>query len=122
MNADNDIFPDVEEEEEDAMDCESDSDSSDSTCEISDYPCPFCHTNFINQEEVFEYMEICSGTDPEPEVLKLICPKCQQTFETSDKIEKHIGIHIMGWIRNFYICLNNFNNQEELIGHMNISP
>ena len=67
MNADNDILPDVEEEEEDAMDCESDSDSLDSTSERSDYPCPFCNTDFINQEEVFEHMEICSGTDPEPD-------------------------------------------------------
>ena len=56
-----DNLPDVEEcdseQEEYSMDCESDSDSSDSTCEISDYPCPFCHTNFINQEEVIEHME-----------------------------------------------------------------
>ena len=40
-------------------------------------------------------MEICSGTDPKPEVLKLICPYCQKTIETYDKIEKPIGIHIM---------------------------
>ena len=45
------------------------------------YSCPFCHTNFINKLEVIEYMEICSGTDPELEVLKLICPHCQQTFD-----------------------------------------
>ena len=89
-------------QEEVAMDCESDSDSSDSTFERSDYPCPFCHTNFINQEEVFEHMEICSGTDPEPEVLKLIRPYCQQNFETADGIEKHIGIHIMRYIRNLH--------------------
>ena len=61
----------------------------------TNYPCPFCHTNFINQEEVTEHMEICSGTDQEPEVLKLICPFCQKTFETFDKLEKPIGIHIM---------------------------
>ena len=61
----------------------------------TNYPCPFCHTNFINQEEVTEHMEICSGTDPEPEVLMLICPYCQKTFETFDKIEKSIEIHIM---------------------------
>ena len=40
-------------------------------------------------------MEICSGTYPETEVLKLICPYCKQTFETYDKIKKHIVIHIM---------------------------
>ena len=50
----------------------------------TNYPCPFCHTNFINQEEVIEHMEICSWTDPEPEVLKLICSYCQKTFETYD--------------------------------------
>ena len=77
------------------MDCESDSDSSDSTCERSDYPCLVFHTNFINQEEVIEHMEICSGTDPEREVLKLTCPYCQQTFETHDKIGKHIQIYIL---------------------------
>ena len=42
MNAAHNILPDVEgcdnEEEEDAMDCESDSDSSDYTSERSDYP------------------------------------------------------------------------------------
>ena len=102
MNA-NDVLPDVEgcdsEQEEDAMDCESDLDSLDSTSERSDYPCPFCHTDFINQEEVIEHMEICSGTDTEPEVLKLMCPYCQQNFETA---EKHIGIHIMRWIRSLH--------------------
>ena len=61
----------------------------------TNYPCPFCHTDFINQEEVIEHMEICSGTDPKPKVLKLIGPYCQPTFETYDKIEKHIWIHFM---------------------------
>ena len=59
------------------------------------YPCPFCHTNFINQEEVIEHMDICSGTDQKRDVMKLIGPYCQQTFETNDKIKKHIGIHIV---------------------------
>ena len=77
------------------MYCESDSDSSDTTSERPAYPCPFCHNDFINQEEVIERVEISSGTDTEPMVLKLICPYCQQTFETHDKIEKHFGIHIM---------------------------
>ena len=31
----------------------------------TNYPCPFCHTNFINQKEVIEHMEICAVTDPE---------------------------------------------------------
>jgi uncharacterized Zn-finger protein len=61
----------------------------------TNYLCPFCHTDFINQEEFIEHMEICSGTDPKPEVLKLICPYCEQTFETYDKIKKHIVIPIM---------------------------
>ena len=74
------------------MYCESDSDSLDTT-ERSDYPCSFCHNDFINQEEVIESMEICFGTDAEPEVLKLICPYCPQIFETTDAIEEHIGIH-----------------------------
>ena len=39
--------------------------------------------------------KICSGTDPETEVLKMIRPYCQQYFETADGIEKHNGIHIM---------------------------
>ena len=56
INAAHDFLPDVEgcdnEEEEDAMDCESDSDSSDSTSEKSDYPCLFCHTDFISQEVI----------------------------------------------------------------------
>ena len=62
MNA-NDILPDVEgcdsKQEEDAIDCESDSKSLNSTSKISDYPCPCCHTDFISQEEVIEHMEIC---------------------------------------------------------------
>ena len=77
------------------MHCESDSDSLDSISERSDLPSPFCHTDFINQKEVIEHMEICSRADPEPKVLQLICPCCKQTFETYYKIEKHIGIHIM---------------------------
>ena len=56
----NDILSDVEgydrEKEEDAMEFESDLDNSDSTSERSDYPCPFFHTNFINQEAVIEHM------------------------------------------------------------------
>ena len=66
----NDILPDVErcdsQQEEDAMDCESDSEGLDSTSKRSDYPCPFCHTDFIGQEQVIEHVEICSGTHTEP--------------------------------------------------------
>ena len=40
-------------------------------------------------------MEIYSGTDTELGMLKLICPYCQQTFETYDKIKRHLGIHII---------------------------
>ena len=61
----------------------------------TNYPCPFGHNDFINQEVVIEHMEIYSGTDPEPEVLNLICPYSQKTFKTYDKIDKPIGIHIM---------------------------
>ena len=101
------------------MYCESDTNSSDSTSEISDYPCPFCHPDFINQqEEVIEHMEVWSGTDPEPEVLKMIWPYCKQTFETYDKIEKPITIHIMRQIRNLH---NQSQDQKELIVPMNIS-
>jgi hypothetical protein len=39
------------------------------------YPCPFCHTDFINQEEVIEHMEICSVTDPEVN-LSLLPANC----------------------------------------------
>ena len=44
-------------------------------------------------------MEICSRTDPELEVLKPICPYCQQTFDIYDKIKNDIGIQIMTYIR-----------------------
>ena len=47
-------------------------------------------------------MQICSGTDSEPEGLKRICPFCQQTFDIYDKIENHIAIHIMTWIKNLH--------------------
>ena len=59
----------------------------------TNYPCPFCHTDFINKEEVIGHMEICLGTDPKPYVLNLICPYCQPTFETNDKIEEYTEIH-----------------------------
>ena len=99
MNAAHGIIPDVEgcdkEKKEDAIDCESDSDSSDSSSERCDNPFLFWHTDFITQEEIIAHMEICSGTDTEPEVLKLICPHCQQTFETYDRIKNHIWIRIM---------------------------
>ena len=55
-------------------------------------------------------MEIFSGTDPEPGVLKMSCPYCQQTFETYDKVEKNIGIHIMR-LETCTICLNNIKDQ-----------
>ena len=61
----------------------------------TNYPFHFCHNDFINQEEVIEHMEICSGTDLEPEVLKQICPYGQKTLKTYDKIEKPIGVYIM---------------------------
>ena len=60
-------------------------------------------------------MEICSGTDPEPEVLKLIRPYCQQNFETTDGIEKHIRVNIMTWIRN----LHNLSKQLQQSGKVN---
>ena len=56
----------------------------------TNYPCPFCHTNFINQEEVIKHMKFFSGTDLKPEMLKLTCPYCQPTFETYEHIDKHI--------------------------------
>ena len=88
MNAAHDILPDVEgcdnEEEEDA--CIVSQTQTARTLLLKDLPI---------QEEVIERVEISSGTDTEPKVLKLICPYCQQTFETYDKIEKHIEIHIM---------------------------
>ena len=56
----------------------------------TNYPSPFCHTDFMNQEDVIEHMEICSITD-----LKVTCPYCQQTIKTYDKIEKHNGIDNM---------------------------
>ena len=59
---------------------------------LTNYSCPFCHTDFINQEEVIDHMEIFSGTDTEHEVLKLNCPYGQQTFDIYDKIENYIGI------------------------------
>ena len=44
-------------------------------------------------------MEICSGTDLEPEVLKLMCLNYQKTY---DKFHNYIEIHIMEWIRNLH--------------------
>ena len=46
-----------------------------------------------------EHMEICSGTDPEVDVLKPICLYCQQTFDIYDKIDNYIGIQIVTYIR-----------------------
>ena len=62
-------------------------------------------------------MEISSGTDPEPEVLKLICPYDQKTFKTYDKIKKPIGIHIMTQIKN----LHNLSQQFQQTGRVNWS-
>ena len=31
----------------------------------TNYPCPFCHNDFIIQEEIIEHMEIWSVTNPE---------------------------------------------------------
>ena len=76
---------------------------------------PFCHTDFINREEVIEQIEICLGTYPEPEVQKLICPYCQQIFDRHDKIENHIGIHITRYIRT----LHNRSQQLQQPGRVN---
>ena len=78
----------------------------------TNYPVPFCHTNFINQEEVIEHMEICWGTDLKPEVLKLTCPYCQPTFETYENIEKHIQIQFMRLIRNLQNLSQEFQKPE----------
>ena len=79
--------------------------------------CLLCHTEIINQEEVIEHMEICSGTDPGPEVQKLVCPYCQQTFNIYDKIKNHIRIHITRWISN----LHNLSQQLQQPGRVNLS-
>ena len=70
---------------------------------------PRLHTNY---ENLFRN---------KPEVLKLIRPYDQKTFETDDKIEKPFGIHIMRWIKTCISRLNNFNKKEKLTNHMNIS-
>ena len=97
MNAAHDILPAVEwfdnEDEEDAMNCEWDSDSIESISETSEYPRPFCHNNFINYKENIESIEMCLGTDKEPDVLKSIHSYCPKIFEATDEIEEHIGIH-----------------------------
>ena len=54
----NDVEGCESKQEEDVIDFESDSASSDSTSKRSDYPCPFCHTDFINQEEVIEQKKL----------------------------------------------------------------
>ena len=75
------------------MDYVSDSESSESGSSDSDYPCPFCDSDFFSQKEVIEHMKICSETDPESDRNKPICLYCKETFETTDEIEEHIGIH-----------------------------
>ena len=62
-------------------------------------------------------MEICPGTDPELDVLKLICPYCQQTFDIYDNIENYIGIQIMTYIR----ILSNLPQQLQQPGRGNWS-
>ena len=47
-------------------------------------------------------MEICVGKNPEPEVMKLVVLHCQQTIDIYDKIENHIGIHVMRQIKNLH--------------------
>jgi hypothetical protein len=37
----------------------------------TNYHCPFCHIDFINQEKVIEHMKICSVTDPETNLSSL---------------------------------------------------
>jgi hypothetical protein len=64
----------------------------------TNYPCPFCHTDLINQEDVIEHMKICSVTDPEVNLS-----------------------FVPGRLGSCIIRLNNFNNNEELTGHINIS-
>ena len=83
----------------------------------TNYSCPFFHTDFINQEEFIEHMEICSGTDPELEVLKLIFSYCQETFDIYDQIENYIGIQIMRYIR----ILLNLPQQLQQPGRVNWS-
>ena len=66
---------------------------------------------------VIEHMEICSGTDLEPEVQMLIGPYCQQIFDIHEKIQKHIGIHITRYISN----LHNLSQQIQQPGRVNWS-
>ena len=86
------------------MNYESDSDSLDTTFERSDYPCQFCHNDFINQEEGIEHVEICSGTNTEREVWKphvLIASKLvkQMTKVTSTLLFTNKGI--IFYVKNY---------------------
>ena len=74
----------------------------------TNYPCPFCHTDFINQEDVIEHMEICSVTDPEANLSLLPANHLiWQNWEAQ-------------WNSHYEVDLK-FNNNEELTGLMNIS-
>ena len=61
-------------------------------------------------------MEKCSGTDQELDVLKPICPSCQQTFDIYDKIENNIGK-----IMTYIIILLILHQQLQQQGRVNWS-
>ena len=82
---------------------------------------PFCHTKIINQEEVIEHMEMFSGTDPEHEVQSLSVRTGSNPLIYMTKLWITLEFTSRGTLATCIICLNNFNNQEELIGHINLS-
>ena len=101
--------------------CKSDSDSSDSTSERSDYPCPFCHTDFINQGDVLSTLKSVQKQTKNLKCWSWSVLTASKPLKHMKKLRSTLEFTSWGRLETCIICLNNFNHQEVFTGHMNIS-
>ena len=81
--------------------------------------CLFCHTNFINHSQLMKSVQ-----EPTQNLryrsLSVLTASKSLIYMT--KLRITLEFTSQDRLATCIICLNDFNNQEELIGHMNISP
>ena len=91
--------------------------------------CLFCHTNFINPPWLVKsvFMLLSTWKSVQEQTQNLRC-RCLSVLTASKSLMYRTKLRItlefisQDILATCLICLNNFNNQEKLSGHMNISP
>ena len=91
--------------------------------------CLFCHTDFINHSWLMKlvFMLLSKWKSVQEQTQNLRCwglsvLTASKSLIYMTKLRNTLEIISQDILATCIISLNNFNNQEELIGHMNISP